>query len=211
MLQVDISAAVRQNTGKGVARSLRRSGFTPGVVYGKGEEATPLKLDTKELTKALFHIHRRNAVVNLDIDDNGTSVKKNVLIREVQVHPVKDQVVHADFCVISIDQPRTFEVPVNFTGKAKGVDLGGDMMVHFSSVPLKGKPLDIPDEIVLDVTSLDIGDSLPLSALEIPEGVSLEADADKVCVAVVSGSKKNEPVAEEEAEAAEEPATESAE
>ncbi len=190
MIQVDINAAVRKNTGKGVARSLRRAGMTPCVVYGVADDTIPLQLDTKELTRVLFRIHRRNAVVNLDIDDNGKSIKKNVLIREIQVHPVKDHVVHADFCVLSLDKERVFEVPVSYTGKAKGVDLGGELMISYPKVPIKGKPLDIPDEIVLDISSLGIDDGFKLSQLEIPAGVSLESDPERVCVAVVPASRK---------------------
>lgn len=206
MIQVDINAAVRKDTGKGVARSLRRAGQTPGVVYGAGDEPTALSLDTKELTQALFHIHRRNAVVNLDIDDNGKSVKKNVLIREVQVHPVKEHVVHADFSVVALDKEQVFNVPVNYTGKAKGVDLGGELSVHFPTVPMKGKPLDIPDELVVDVSALNIGDSLAISIIEVPAGASLQVDADKTCVEVIVATQKAFPEEEEEEAAAEEEA-----
>ncbi len=202
MIQVDISAAVRSGTGKGVARSLRRAGKTPGVVYGSGGEATPLEFDTKDLTKALFYVHRRNAVVNLDIENNGKTERRHALIREVQVHPVKDTLVHADFCVIDLERERVFDVPVRFTGKAKGVDLGGDMIVACDSVPLKGKPLDIPDEVVVDVSGLGIGDAVTLGEIALPDGVTLVADGGKVCVSVAGAGGGVSAAAEEEEDAA---------
>jgi len=202
MIQVDISAAVRSGTGKGVARSLRRAGKTPGVVYGSGGEATPLEFDTKDLTKALFYVHRRNAVVNLDIENNGKTERKHALIREVQVHPVKDTLMHADFCVIDLERERVFDVPVRFSGKAKGVDLGGDMIVACDSVPLKGKPLDIPDEVVVDVSGLGIGDAIVLGDISLPDGVALEANGDVVCVSVSGGGGAASSAGEAEEEVA---------
>lgn len=203
MIQVDISAAVRSGTGKGVARKLRSSGKTPGVVYGSGGEATALEFNTKDLTKALFYVHRRNAVVNLDIDANGKTERKHALIREVQIHPVKDTLVHADFCVIDLERERVFDVPVRFTGKAKGVDLGGDMIVACDTVPLKGKPLDIPDEVVVDVSDLGIGDAVTLGEIGLPAGVALEADGGKVCVSVMgAGGASSSSAAGGEEEAA---------
>ena len=130
----------------------------------------------------LLEIYRRNAVVVLKIDD-GT--QKNAVVREVQTHPVNDTLIHADFCEIDLDQVQSFDVPVKYTGKAKGVDLGGKLTVYADKVALKGKPLDIPDSCSLDVSKLNIGDELNFGAIAIPDGVELVSDAEAACVGVI--------------------------
>lgn len=181
MLQVEMSAGVRTATGKGPMRQLRSQGQTPAVVYGAGKDALALTFETKSLMTSLLEIYRRNAVVKLKIDDGS---EKDVVVKEVQTHPVTDILVHADFCEIDLEQPQSFEVPVTYTGTAKGVDLGGFLNVASNVVVLKGRPLDIPDECTLDVTDLAIGDDLTFAAIEIPESVELVSVADKVCVGV---------------------------
>jgi large subunit ribosomal protein L25 len=181
MLQVEMTAGVRTATGKGPMRQLRSEGQTPAVVYGAGKEALALKFDTKSLMISLLEIYRRNAVVKLKIDDGS---EKNVVVKEVQTDPVTDVLVHADFCEIDLEQAKNFEVPLRYKGTAKGVDLGGFLRVASDVIVLKGRPLDIPDECSLDVTGLNIGDSLTFSAIEIPASVELISEADSVCVGV---------------------------
>ena len=181
MLQVEMNAAVRTATGKGAMRRLRSEGQTPAVVYGAGSEAMALKFETKLLMANLLNIYRRNAVVTLKIDD-GT--EKNVVVKEVQTDPVHDTLVHADFCVIDLETPQCFDVPVVYAGTAKGTDLGGVLTVAADKVTLKGCPLDVPDEVELDVTELNIDDQLTFGAIELSDKVELVSNADAVCVSV---------------------------
>jgi len=190
MLQVNLNANVRTGHGKGAARTLRRSGQTPAVLYGQGAEPVSLALNTKDLTKELLAIHHRNAIVNLDVANDSEKYTKHVLIKEVQVDPLKEVPVHADFCEISLDKPMTLIVPLDYTGKAKGVDMGGEMLISATSVKVKAKPLDIPDSIVVDVTGLNIGDNYTFADLPIPAGVTLVDTATKPCVAVTTASVK---------------------
>ena len=199
MLQVDLTARVRSNFGKGAARSLRRAGQTPAVLYGPKTDPVALELDTRSFTKTLLGLKRRNAVVTLDVEGSD---KRHVLIRELQVDPVQDTLTHADFYEIIIDEPTVFHVPIQYEGNCIGVELGGELHAHINSVDIKGKPLDIPDFISLDVTSLQLGDKLTCADMDIPDNVSLLADADQVCTAVVSPTVEIEPE-EEETEAAE--------
>ena len=182
MLQVEMSAALRTDTGKGAMRRMRSAGQTPAVVYGGGGEAVALKFETKTLMADLLEIYRRNAVVVLKIE-GGT--EKNAMVKEVQTHPVNDTLIHADFCEIDLDKEQSFDVPVRYVGKAKGVDLGGKLAVYVDKVTLKGKPLDIPDSCSLDVSKLNIGDELTFAAIAIPDGVELVSAADAACVGVV--------------------------
>jgi large subunit ribosomal protein L25 len=190
MLQVKLDASVRTGHGKGAARTLRRMGKTPAVLYGQGAGTISLALDTKILVKELLAIKRRNVVINLDVEGDGQKFTKPVLIKEVQVDPIMGEPLHADFCEISLDKPMTLSVPLVYTGKAKGVDLGGEMLISSHSVHVKAKPLDIPDNIVVDVTNLEIGDSIGYAGLIVPAGVTMVDTSTKPCVAVTAATVK---------------------
>lgn len=184
MLQVDMTAQVRKTIGKGAARSLRRAGQTPAVVYGPQGKATSLQCDTKELSKGLLLIHRKNAFINLEIDEDGEKTVKHVIAKDIQTNPVYDTVLHADFYEVSLDKPMVFQVPLRYSGKARGVDLGGDMSILKNKVKVSGKLLDIPDFIEIDVAPLDRGASLSFGDIALPEGVSLAGNAGTVCVSI---------------------------
>lgn len=186
MLQLDLTARVRQTFGKGAARVLRRAGQTPAVLYGPKVDSLALELDTKSFTKALLSVHRQNVVINLDIDDGKKTSKRHVMTKELQTDPVQDTLVHADFYEISLDEPMTLDVPLKFTGKAKGVDMGGELQIAMTKVALKGNVLDLPDVIEIDVTPLMAGQSFCCKDIQIPENVKLQKDAEKVCVSVIS-------------------------
>jgi large subunit ribosomal protein L25 len=176
MLQVEMSASARNTSGKGPMRQLRMQGLTPAVVYGGGAEAQKLQLETKVLMAQLLKYNRRNILISLKID---SAAEKNVTIAEIQTDPVKDTLVHVDFCEIDLGKDRAFNVPVTYQGIPKGVDLGGEMVIPQQTILIEGKPLDIPDELVVDVKDLDIGDSIKCGAIAIPEGVKMLTDAEQ--------------------------------
>ena len=184
MLQVDMSAQVRNSFGKGAARTIRRDGRTPAVMYGPKTEPIALELNTKDFTKGLLNINRRNAVVNLSINDGSSTSTRHVMVKEIQADPIDDSLVHADFVEISLDNVMTLSVPLQFVGKAKGVDLGGDMSIFAHSVMLRGKPLDIPDVVVVDVAPLGLGERFTSKDLAIPAGVTLESNPAQLCVSI---------------------------
>ncbi len=189
MLQVDIAADRRDERGKGAARSLRRGGRTPAVLYGSKIEPQALSLNTHSFTKALFSVHRRNSVFNLEVTDGQAKVTHHVVAREIQTDPIKDHVLHADFHVISLDEPLVFRVPLKYRGKARGVDMGGDLVTSLRNVKLKGKPLDIPDDIEVNVAPLGPNSQLTCGELTLPPGVELVEDRGEVCVAVAGGTE----------------------
>lgn len=186
MFQVDMSASVRTETGKGAMRKLRSSGQTPAVVYGIADSALALQMDTKILMKQLLEYSRKNTVVNMKIDGEGD---KNVLIKEIQTDPIKDTLVHADFQEIDIEKERQFTVPVEYTGKAKGIDFGGEKHVYVNSIVLKGKPLDIPNSCTVDIQPLAIGDSIKVGDISLADNVTLMSNPKKECVAVLAPAK----------------------
>ncbi len=184
MLQIDMAARVRKTVGKGAARSARRAGNTPAVVYGSKGAALSLECNTKDLTRGLLSIHRKNAIINLEIDEEGKKSVRHVVTREIQTDPVLDQVLHADFYEVSLESPMVFQVPLVYTGKAKGVDMGGDMTINMHKVTLKGRALDIPDAITIDVTSMGPGATLACKELPLGAGVTLVGKGDAVCVSI---------------------------
>lgn len=182
MLQVEMTAAVRTVTGKGPMRRLRSEGITPAVVYGAGGEALALQLDTKSMMAQLLEIYRRNAVVTMKIDG---AADRSVVLKEVQTDPVMDTLIHADFCEIDLEKAAVFNVPLRYEGTAKGVDLGGRLETYADSVMLEGKPLDIPNDVVLNVAGIAIGEHLSFSAIALPENVKMISKATAPCVGVV--------------------------
>jgi large subunit ribosomal protein L25 len=187
MLQVEISASVRNTSGKGPMRQLRMQGLTPAVVYGGGAEAQMLQLDTKTLMAQLLQFYRKNAVVTLDVDGGA---KKNVIVGEVQTDPVRDTLLHVDFFEIDLDKERAFNVPIVLKGTAKGVDMGGFMAANCSHLVLQGKPMDIPDECVLDVSSMEIGTQKRARRLRVPANVTMLTDPMTVVVSIMKPGEK---------------------
>ncbi len=187
MFQVEMSASVRNSSGKGPMRQMRMKGVTPAVVYGGGGEAVMLQLETKTLMAKLLEFYRRNTVVTLKIDGSSD---KCVMIGEVQTDPVRDTLIHVDFCEIDLQKKRSFTVPIVYNGVAKGVDLGGDMLISHNKVVLEGKPLDIPDECNIDVTPLAIGDSVKCGEISIPENVRMVTDTELLAVSIMKPGQK---------------------
>lgn len=186
MIQVDIPAAARTVFGKGGSRRLRMDKKTPAVVYSKGEESLAVQFDEAVLYKDLLFIHGRNAIISLDIEGDSAE-KRHVVVREIQKDPVLEKVLHVDFQEINIEDNKKFCVDLRLTGVAKGVDIGGELSVPKASVVLRGRPLDIPDEIVADITELDRGGKgLCCEDLSIPNNVEMLDDLADVCAIVIN-------------------------
>ena len=184
MLQVTIPSAQRAVFGKGPMRRLRMNGTTPGVLYSGGKEPLPLQFEATELFKKLLFIHGRNAVITLEVEGDSQGTRQ-VLVQEIQKDPVSDLVLHVDFLEIDIDKALDFVVPVEFVGVARGVDMGGELQVFKTSVHLRGCPLDIPDFLEADITTLDRGEAgLTLGDLSLPDKVAMLEATEMTCVQV---------------------------
>lgn len=186
MLHEQLQATIGRDSGKGPNRTLRRKGFTPAILYGPKTPPVRLALDTKTFTKLLFKIHQKNAVITLNINDSVETSSRHVMVKELQTDPIQDTLLHADFYEISLDDEVTLPVPLRYVGKAIGVDHGGDLLVAIHVVKIKGRPLDIPDAIEIDVSGLDMNESLLLKDVKIPEQVKLKTADTLTCVSVVS-------------------------
>lgn len=197
MLRIEINASIRKETRKGPARQLRMKGMTPAVVYGQGSEAIPLKLETQPFYQQLLDVYRKNAIVSLNLDD-GTM--KHVLIHEIQTDPIKDTLLHADFIEIDVDKPRVFEVPISYMGSAPGVEMGGVLNIILNTLAIESKPMDVPDEFIVDISKLGMNETIQVSTIDIPENVNLVTDPEGTCVSVVAVAQEAEADEEEGAE-----------
>lgn len=213
MIQQDMTAALREDFGKGPARRLRQSGYAPAILYGRKAEPIALAMKTKTLTRDLLRLHGHNVVVTLDIEGEKGEKKYHVLVKDIQTDPITGTILHIDFFEIDLDSEIVLDVPVLYTGTAKGVDMGGILNIMEFTVRIKGLPLSIPDEIEVDVTPLDVtSHGITCGDLEIPENVTLEEESDKVCVSVVAPkTAEEEEVEEEGVEEGAEPGAEEAE
>jgi len=194
----------REQSGKGTSRKLRAKGLVPGVIYGR-EVAEPIKvaLDPKILKKALEGELKRNTVLNIEIKGEGKGAFL-AMVHDYQFHPSKRTILHVDFITVSPDREVEVEVPIRATGKAAGVQKGGLLMEIYHELPIKCLPGRIPIELVVDVTPLDIGQSIKVADLTLPEGIKATLPPEQALVSITTIKEEKEVVvAEEAAEAAE--------
>ena len=184
----------RKETGKGAARKLRAEGQIPGVFYGSGTESIPLALDPVALKKLITSSPARSFLLTLKL----AGKTHTVILKDFQVHPASRALLHADFMRIEADKAITMEVPLEFVGESEGVALGGILEIQLRYIELSGLPGTLPEVINVDVSALNIGDSLKVAELSLPEGAGLEMEPETTICSVTA------PVAEEEVVAPEE-------
>lgn len=201
MATANLSAKTRSTTGKGVARKLRAAGEVPAVIYGHNREPQALSLNAHELTILLEKVPYQSTVIELAIE--GGSAR--TLIRELQRHPFKKQILHVDFQELVAGEKVSVKVPLHYTGVPEGVRLGGgvlDQIMH--ELEISVDPSNIPGHITVDVTALTIGHSIHAGEVSLPEGVELLSDADAT-VCVCAAPKVSEEAAAPAAEGVGEP------
>lgn len=196
---VPLAVAPRAGSGKGEARSLRRENRVPAIAYGRDlDEPKALSVDSLELFHALNTDAGLNAILELQLDGDT----QLVIPREVQRHPVKRDVIHVDFVTVSRDVRIEVEVPITLTGEAKGQDEGGLVDQPLFNLPVSVLPLEVPDEILLDVSDMELGDVKRVEDLDLPRGVEALEDPETPVVSVYFESvevpeTEAEPAAEE--------------
>ena len=191
-VQINIKAKVRDQFGKGANKRLRRSGFTPAVLYGNREKALPLWFNTNEFLKQTHGEVHENVIFNLDIESDPNHKGENVraIIKELQFEPIKDTLVHIDFYEMVAGKPISVEVPVEAIGEARGVKVGGGILEHIKrEVLVECLPRFIPDSIKVDITNLDLGGAIHVRDLIPPEGVTLIDDPAGVVFSIVHAAK----------------------
>ncbi len=171
---LNITAHTRTDLGKGAVRRLRATGHIPGIVYGGGEEAPQsIKIRHDDIMHRLENETFYSSILRLELDGN----KEKVVLKEVQRHPAKIDILHVDLQRVSSTSEITMNIPVHFlnTEEAKGVKLGGEIDVHYNEVEIKCMAKDLPESFEIDLIEFDIGDSFSLSQIDLPEGVTLTA------------------------------------
>jgi large subunit ribosomal protein L25 len=203
MATATLNATPRSDVGKGAARKLRSSLRIPGVVYGHHREATPLAIDARELEKLLGSIAPGTTVVELNL---GGRMSKT-LIREIQRHPFKRQVLHIDFQELVAGEKITVNVPILLVGTAAGVQDGGTVEEVMREVSIEVDPANIPNHFEIDISALGINDSVHVSDIKVPEGVEILEDLEATVAVVAPPRVEEEPAAPVEGavEAAAEP------
>ena len=191
MHTVALTAQVRKTLGKGAARSLRHQSLVPAVLYGRALESTLLSVSPGDLEKATSTASAENILIDLTITDGESMRNQRAMIREIQVDPVKRNILHVDFLGISMDRQITVEVPINLVGDPVGVSAGGMLQQVLRSVEISCLPDRIPDTLELDVSSLTMGHSLHVSDLRAPGGVELLSDP-RLTLATVLAPKRVE-------------------
>ncbi len=196
---VSLRAESRATKGKGAARSLRRAGVIPAVIYGQGRDPESVQLDAPALGRLLQGISASSTIVDVTIDGREPV---RALIREIQRHPLRaENILHVDLYEVRADQPVTVEVAVHLTGTSEGVrNHGGVLDQILYSLTLRVLPADIPASIDVDVTNLDIGQSIHVSDITIASG-TIENDAGQT-ICVVQAPRAEEVVAGAPAEPA---------
>ena len=205
----DLKTTQRNTFGKGSARALRRQGLIPAVLYGPKRESVPLTISPLDLDKIYKTGGTERVILNLKIENAGIR-DATAVVKEVQASPVTGQYLHIDFYEISLNEEIVVNVPVEVTGRSKGVERGGFLQVVRHQLEISCLPIDMPDKIEVDVTSLDIGDSIHIGDVDMGDKVRVLADTGLTVVTVVPPTVEEE-LPEEELEEAEEAPAEEAE
>ena len=190
--QIDLKANTRTETGRGPMKRLRDKDVIPGVVYGGKEQALNIAMSRPELAEVLHDVKGGNVLINLQIAEAGTTKNRLTLIKEVQQHPVTDQILHVDFHEVSATQKLRTSVPVRAVGEPAGAKEGGVLEFVMRELRVECSPKDLPESIEVNVEKLAIGESIQVGAVIAPPGVTLLDNKDLAIFTVAA------PMAEEE-------------
>jgi len=195
MKEIKLKVALREELGKEKVKKLRGLGLIPAVVY-KGKNSLNIKVSAQDLNRVIHTKAGENVVVSLQIEDGKAKKPKTVIIKEVQYHAVKGDILHIDFNEISLTEALTVKVPIAAKGEPVGAKEGGVLEHVLWEVEVECLPTQIPENISIDVSAMKIGDSVLVKELEIPAGVKVLADPEATVVSLAV------PHVEEEAEVA---------
>jgi len=201
MHQVNLKAKMRDNTGKGFCKKERRSGWVPAVIYGRKLENVLVSVDTSEFVKAISSSAGTRVIINLNVEAGTEKKEYTTIISEIQKDVFQKKLFHIDFHRIALNEKTHAEIPVVLKGESKGVKNGGMLDQLVRRVSIEALPLDLPEKIEVDITTLEEGQSITVKDLVLPEGAKALDDANGM-IAIIHPPK----VAAEEAAPAEEAA-----
>jgi len=198
----ELKAQVRKGSGKGVTRKLRASGSIPAVLYGSGSDSTPLSIQSSDLVDLLRTEKGEAGFIKLIIQGEGKSLEKLSMIKELQTNPVTHTLIHADFYEIRMDHKLTVDVPIHLIGQPIGVEMGGEIHQFKRDLKVSCLPSAMPKFVELDISGLDIGNTLRVTDVKLAEGVEILDSDDAQIISVVAKRAIEEEKPAEEAEAA---------
>jgi large subunit ribosomal protein L25 len=204
--QLTLSAEARDRAGKGASRHLRREGRVPAVIYGANEEPVSIHLEEKGLVRMLKTGHFMNSTVMIEVSDgNGGGSTTLTLPKDVQFHPVTDRPLHVDFFRIGEHSQVHVEVPVRFINEEKspGLKKGGVLNIVRHELELICDAAEIPDDVVIDLTGFDVGESIHISAVTLPQGAKSAIEDRDFTIATIAAPSGMKSEAAEGGEAAE--------
>ena len=200
--ELTLSAQVGRTLGTGSSKRLRAEGKVPGVIYGLDQESVVVEVNYADLRKVLTTDAGFNAVITLEFDGK----RELSIVKELQRHPVRRDVLHVDFIRLDPDATVSVEVRITLVGTAKQVENGGFVDHVLYSLAIDAKPNAIPDELEIDITDLELGGTLTVSAISLPAGVTTEVDGEEPVVlgAIARVVEEETPAEGEEGEEGEE-------
>ncbi len=179
-----LTAEIREGVGKEKAKKLRARGQIPAIFYGPRSQTIPLLIDSKELAKALQTEAGENVLIDLDIRKGDQSDRKVVMLKDIQIDPLKRMTLHTDFYEVTMDEMITVEVPVHLVGKPEGTKMGGILEQVRRVIQIQCLPGDIPKSIDIDVNPLKIGDSIHVQDIKV-EKAKIISDSNFTIATVV--------------------------
>jgi large subunit ribosomal protein L25 len=191
--QAKLKAEQRAAIGRSAVRKLKTRGIIPAIVYGGKEKPQPLQVAARDINAVLSHASGENILVELEIA--GEQSNRMALVQEIQHSPVGGDILHVDFHAVSMDEKIQAEVPLEPVGIANGVkNFSGLLEQSLRSLPIECLPRDLPDRLTVDVSNLNIGDSIHVRDIQLPSGVTAKAQPDLTAFSVLAPVVEEEPV-----------------
>jgi large subunit ribosomal protein L25 len=191
--QVKLKVERRDTTGRSAARKLKARGIVPAVIYGAKHKPQPLQVAARDINAMFSHASGENILVELEMP--GEKSNRMALVQEVQHSPVGGRILHIDFHAISMDEKIHAEVPLEPTGIANGVkNFGGLLEQSLRNLPIECLPVDLPDRITVDVSALNIGDSIHVRDIQLPSGVAAKVQPELTVFSVMAPVIEEAPV-----------------
>jgi large subunit ribosomal protein L25 len=198
--QVKLKAEPRTNVGRSAVRKLKARGVIPAIIYGGKDKPLPLQVAARDINAMMSHASGENILVELEIA--GEESNRTALVQEVQHSPVGGDILHIDFHAISMDETIQAEVPLEPMGVPNGVkNFGGLLEQNLRVLAIECLPRDLPDRVTVDVSQLNIGDSIHAREIQLPSGVTSKAPPDLTAFSVLAPTVEEEPIVAEAAAA----------
>lgn len=203
MKKMPLTVYKRDSTRKSELKKIRMNSLVPGIIYGEGlKENLPISVNKKVLIKLLRLKREEDFLVEIEVNEDKS--KYVALIKDEQYHPVTDEIIHIDFHSVSLEKEITAKVPIHFVGEPKGVKEGGVLYKALHELEVEAKPLNLPSFIEVDISDLEIGDSIHIEDLKVPSNVKILHEPFETVVSVTTVEEEVE-VPKEEATATEAP------